>query len=194
LAVSLTSAQAQGVSAYVGVGTMTHSSSNQQIDTFGTGVPYTSPKLAGLFGEVGGNFMIDKQFGVGAELNWRAAQGAYAGLNYRPLFYDFNGIWEPMKSKRFVPEIQAGIGGVNLRYYYSSQYCDQLVGCSTSNSFLESSNHFQVHLGVAARFYVTPHVFIRPAVDAHWVNDFFQFGGSWVPEYSIGVGYSFGNE
>jgi hypothetical protein len=115
-------------------------------------------------------------------------------LNYRPLFYDFNGIWQPMRTSRFVPEIQAGVGGVNLRYSYNSTNCDQFTGCTTSNTFLESSNHFQAHFGVAARMYVTPHVFVRPAVDAHWVNNFFQFGSNWVPEYSVGVGYTFGAE
>jgi hypothetical protein len=41
-----------------------------------------------------------------------------------------------------VPEFQAGLGGVNLKFYYSQQYCDIFAGCSTSNSYLESSNHF----------------------------------------------------
>jgi hypothetical protein len=26
------------------------------------------------------------------------------------------------------------------------------------------------------------------------VNDFFQFGSNWVPEYTMGLGYSFGGE
>ena len=99
-----------------------------------------------------------------------------------------------MKAKRFVPEIWAGNGGINLRYYYNSQYCHQFIGCTRSNAFLECLNHFHVHPGAAARFYVTPHLYVRPAVDAQWVNDFFQFGGNWVPEYSIGAGYSFGSE
>jgi hypothetical protein len=187
-------ALAQNASAYVGVSTITDSSSDQQIDTFGTGSPFTTPKMGGLFGDVGGNFMINKNFGVGAEMNWRFSQAAYAGLNYRPLFYDFNGIWQPMRTSRFVPEIQAGVGGVNLRYSYNATTCDQFAGCTSSNTFLESSNHFQAHFGVAARMYVTPHVFVRPAVDAHWVNNFFQFGSNWVPEYSVGVGYTFGAE
>ena len=46
----------------------------------------------------------------------------------------------------------------------------------------------------AARLYATPHIFLRPAVDVHWVNNFFQFGSNWVPEYTMGVGYSFGGE
>ena len=53
---------------------------------------------------------------------------------------------------------------------------------------------FPGHFAVAARLYVTPHMFVRPAVDAHSVNNFFQFGNNWVPQYSIGVGYSVGGE
>jgi hypothetical protein len=29
-------------------------------------------------------------------------------------------------------------------------------------------------------------------VDVHWVNNFFQFGSGWVPQYSVAVGYRFG--
>ena len=52
----------------------------------------------------------------------------------------------------------------------------------------------RVHFAVAARIYATPHIFFRPAVDVHWVNNFFQFGSNWVPEYTMGLGYSFGGE
>lgn len=185
---------AQQVNAYFGVGTAQDSSTGQAIDTFGVGVPFGTPRLGGAFLDVGGSFMATPHYGVGANLSWRAAQGNYAGLNYRPFFYDVNGIWQPIKSKRFVPEIQAGIGGVKLNFTENQTLCDQFIGCSTFNVGAESSNHFQAHFGVAARFYATPHVFVRPAVDAHWVNNFFQFGSNWAPEYTIGVGYSFGGE
>jgi hypothetical protein len=49
-------------------------------------------------------------------------------------------------------------------------------------------------MSVAVRIYATSHIFFRPAVDGHWVNNFFQFGSNWVPEYSLGVGYSLGGE
>jgi hypothetical protein len=49
-------------------------------------------------------------------------------------------------------------------------------------------------VAAAVRLYATPHIFVRPAVDVHWVNNNFQFGSNWVPQYSIGVGYSFGGE
>jgi hypothetical protein len=184
--------KAQDISAYFGLGTATDSSSNQSIDTFGNGVLYPTPKITGLFATTGAEVMFTPHFGVGGEFNWRTGQGAYAGLQYRPLIYDFNGIWQPIGRKgRLVPELQAGVGGVDIKYYASSSTCDQFVGCSSSSQFVESANHVQVHLSAALRFYVTPHLFVRPAVDAHWVDGFTQFGSNWIPEYSLGVGWSF---
>jgi hypothetical protein len=131
--------------------------------------------------------------GVGGELGFRPTQADYAGLNYRPVFYDFNGIWAPgVGSKRVAPEIQGGVGGANIRFYLSQSACNSFTGCSSSNQFIQSSNHFQVHAGAGLRLYVTKNVFVRPQIDYHWVNNFFQFGSNNVPQYSISVGYSFG--
>jgi hypothetical protein len=179
---------------FFGAGTMRAPSSGQSIDTFGTGTPYTTPSLGGAFGKLGADIMLTPHFGVGGQMDWRFSQADYAGLNYRPTFYDFNGIWMPSlgSNKRIAPEIEAGLGAARLSFYYPQSYCDQFAGCSSSNTFIESSNHFQVHLSAGIRFYVTPHVFIRPQVDAHYVNNFFQFGSNWVPEYGAAVGWSFG--
>jgi hypothetical protein len=184
---------AQSISAYYSVGTATDSSSNTQIDTFGTGIPFTTPKLAGLTSDIGGLFMFSKHLGASADLSWRDSSAAYAGLNYRPFFYNFDAVYEPIKTKRVVPELRAGLGGVNLSYTYSSTACDPLVGCSSSTQPVESSHHFQVDMQAAARVYFTNHLFLRPAVEAHYVNNFFQFGSNWVPSASIGIGYTFGS-
>jgi hypothetical protein len=187
-------AQIPQTNVYVGLGTATDSSNGQALDPLGTGTLTNTPKLNGLFATVGGGLMITPHFGAGAEINWRAGQGNYSGLNYRPIFYDFNGIWQPVKTKRFVPEVQGGIGGVRVGFSANQTLCDQIAGCSTVSLGAESSSHFQVHMAVAARIYATPHIFFRPAVDAHYVNNFFQFGSNWVPEYTMGLGYSFGGE
>lgn len=183
-----------GLDVFAGVGTASDSSSHQSIDTFGTGSPFTTPSLAGTFGRFGADYMFKPWLGVGAETDFRFSQGAYAGLNYRPLFYDFNVIWMPTahRFKRVVPELQAGIGGTRLSFYENSSYCDAFAGCSSSNAFVESSNHFQTHLSAGIRFYATEHFFIRPQIDAHYVNNFFQFGSNWVPEYGASIGWSFG--
>ena len=185
---------AQSVNAYFGVGTAIDSSSNQKIDTFATGSPFTTPKLGGAFPDIGASVMFTKHFGVGADVSWRASKAAYAGLLERPLFYNFDGVWQPVETRHFVPEIHAGIGGMKLGYSYSQTGCDPFGGCSTSTQSVESSSHFQAHFAAAARFYVTDHVFIRPAVDGHYVANLFQYGRGLLPEYSIGIGYSFGRE
>ncbi len=181
-----------GLDAYFGVGTANASSNGQSIDTFQDGTLYRTPHLNGVFGKVGADLMLTPHFGFGGEADFRFTQAGYAGLNYRPTFYDFYGIWEPISRKRVVPQIEAGIGAANLRFFYPTSYCDQFAGCSSSNSYIESSNHFQTHLGLGLNLYATNHIFFRPQIDAHWVNNFYQFGSSWVPEYSVAVGYRFG--
>jgi outer membrane protein W len=182
-----------GVDAFFGVGTAQASSSNQLIDTFGDGNLYGTPKLTGTFGKVGADIMFTNHFGVGGEADFRFSQGPYAGLNYRASFYDAYGIWEPIRNKRVVPQIEAGIGAAKLSFYYPSSYCDQFAGCSSSNTYIEGSDHFQAHFGLGVDLYATEHVFLRPQVDVHYVNNFFQFGTDWVPQYSVSVGYRFGD-
>ena len=193
LAGSAQLAKAQGASVYFGLGTAVDSSSGNPVDTFGNGTLFNTPRMGGLFETIGGDAMFRPHLGVGFETSFRS-QSNYAGLNYRPLFYDFNAIYQPVVSNSgmIVPEFQAGLGGANLRFYLNQNSCDSFGGCSNSNYYVESSNHFQVHLSGGVRFYVKGGLFIRPQVDVHWVNNFFQFGSNWVPEYSAAIGYTFG--
>jgi hypothetical protein len=188
------SAHAQAdLDVFFGVGTASAPSSNSLIDTFGDGTLYKTPRMAGTFGKAGAGIMLTPHFGINGETDFRFQQGAYAGLSYRPTFYDFNAVWLPVgnRFKRVVPEIEGGLGGMNMKFYYSSSYCDAFAGCSTSNQYIESSNHFQLHMAAGIRFYATRHLFIRPQVDAHWVNNLYQFGSNWVPEYGAAIGWSF---
>ena len=185
-------AKAQSASIYFGLGTARDGSNGQAIDTFGNGTVFNTPRMGGLFETIGGDVMFRQNFGVGFETSFQS-QRNYAGLNYRPLFYDFNAIYSPSVGQRkIVPEIQAGVGGANLRFYLNQSFCDSFGGCSNSNTYLESSNHFQLHLGGGLRLYVKGGLYVKPQIDAHWVNNFFQFGSNWVPEYSMSVGYTFG--
>ena len=77
---TLASAQ-RGPDVFFGVGTATDSATGP-VDTFGDGVLYNAPKLAGSFGKVGGDFMLTKHFGIGAETDFRFGQSAYAGVQY----------------------------------------------------------------------------------------------------------------
>ena len=189
-----TFAKAQDADVFFGVGTMQNSSAGTVIDTFGDGTLYTSPSLGGAFGKIGGDFMLNKHFGVGFESDFRFAAQDYVGLKTRPLFYDFNGIYTPVfgHHSRIVPELEAGLGGVRMNFTYSSTSCDQIAGCSTSSGVVESSSHFQIHVGAGIRIYATKHVFFRPQFDFRYVPNFFQYGRDTVPEYGAAIGYSFG--
>ena len=110
-----------------------------------------------------------------------------------PSFTTSTLIFHPAPSaKRVVPEVQAGLGGANMKFYYNQQDCNAFTGCSNSSSYLQSSNHFQLHAGAGVSFFVTPNVYVRPQFDLHWVHNFFQFGTNWVPQYGVSVGYRFG--
>jgi hypothetical protein len=171
---------------YFGLGTTQVGSANFT-DSFGTPVP--TPSMNGVFGTFGGAVMLNPTFGVGAQVSLRFAQGDYSNFGYRPIFYDFNGIWTPNVSKLAIPEFQAGFGGLNMRFYDpSNPYIDQNTGKVTT--FAGSSNHLQLHAALGVRFYVKPHIFVRPLLDYHWVRNLAEFGSSSVPSYSIAIGFS----
>jgi hypothetical protein len=187
-----TLANAQGrVDVYLGMGSAHDGTTGQYVDLLGTGNYSLTNSMSGVFGTFGGGFMLKSSLGVGAEMSLRFAQGDYAGLGYRPVFYDFNGIWTPsFGTKRVMPEVQVGFGGVNLRFYGGAQTCDYYTG-SCSN-FAGSSNHFQLHAGFGLRLYVKQHVFVRPQFDYRWVHGLSdEFKSDSVTAYTLAVGYSF---
>ena len=185
---SVPQVRAQEVAAYLGFGSAHDSSNGAQIDTLSDGNLHKAPGLGGVFGLIGASAFITKQVGVGGEISWRPSQAGYAGIQYRPTFYTFDAIYRPSKigTTRLEPELRAGIGGVRLHFFPNDDpSCAQVPGCP-------SSHHFQEHLTVAARWYLTDHFFLRPAFDVHYVNNLFEFGSNFVPQYSFGLGYSIG--
>jgi hypothetical protein len=190
LAVSMQPADAQEVDAYVGLGAARDGSSGAKFDTFGDGILQTTPKMGGVFPDFGVNLFFNQHVGIGWSASWRWSPAEYAGLDYRSTFHAFDAIFQPapIHANRIVPEFRAGIGLVNVHFEFDDQTaCDQVPGCP-------GSRHFLAHVAGAARLYVTRHIFLRPAVDIHYVNDFFLFKSNWVPRYSMSLGYSFGKE
>jgi hypothetical protein len=183
-------ANAQSLDAYFGMGTAHDGSNDQLLDLLGTGNPAPTTAMGGVFGVLGAGLMLSPSIGIGGQVSFRFAQGDYAGLGYRPVLYDFNGIWTPtLGQKRVVPELQAGLGGVSLRFYGGTEYCNPYTGlCS---NYAGSLNHFQLHAGFGVRFFVNEHIFVRPQFDYHWVRNLTdQFKSNSVPAYSIAIGFS----
>jgi hypothetical protein len=182
--------RAQETDVFLGFGSAHVGSNHQRVDTFGDGVLYPTKGIGGLFADFGANILFGKHLGAGFDASWRGAQATYTGLKYRPLFYSFDAIVQPgrVSSRKFVPEFRAGIGAASLNFAADAQQaCVNGPGC-------QNSHHFQVHSAAAVRIYVATHLFVRPAIDVHYVNNFSEFGSNWVPLYSIAIGYSLGRE
>jgi hypothetical protein len=162
--------------------------------------------LAGVMLGFSGNYMLTKRFGAGAEVSFQPSKQNYAvlsqasatsvgeNLQSRLTFYDFNGIYQPVKTKRAALQLSGGIGGTNLKFYDNLSANNALVGSFNSSSFLTSANHFQLHVAVAVPIYVKDHFFIRPQFDLHYVPNFIQYGRNSVVQGMVWVGYSFGEQ
>ena len=80
-----------------------------------------------------------------------------------------------------------------MRFYYPQSNCNVFAGCYSNNTYLQSSNHFQLHAGAGVKLFVKGNLYVEPNVDIHYVHNFFQFGTNWVPQYGVNFGYRFGD-
>jgi hypothetical protein len=199
---SLNYVHAQGLSPYFGLGSATDSAGTSTgcppgnlFDDF-TGVCEPGPTFGGVFGVFGADFMFKPHLGVNGEYAFRFAQANYlpaAALTMRPGFYDFNVVYEPKAGGRFVPIVEGGIGGARIELYQSQTA--SITGITSTFSYPAglNANHFQVHGAVGAKLYVKGNIFIKPQFDIHYVTHLTdQFGRDWVPQYTVAVGYTFG--
>ena len=196
---------AQGMSAYFGLGSATNSAATSAgcaahfiLDELQpTPACEPAPTMGGVFGVIGADFMITPHLGVNGEDTFRFAQASYlpaVGINARPTFYDFNLVYQPISGgKHIVPVLEGGLGGSKVSLYFTQQTCAIISVCSTQSGFFASANHFQLHGAFGVKLYVTSNIFIKPQVDAHWVRNMNQqYGRNLVPQFTISLGYTFG--
>jgi hypothetical protein len=165
-----------------GVGTLTAPSASS---ASGNHAPVSL--TGGAYPVVSADLLLKKQFGVGGELAWRASQNLYAGFQpYRPLFYDFNGIYVPKLGKRASAELMAGIGWESLRFYQGFTTC----GAISCTDFV-SSNHFMGHFGAGLRYYFYGHFFVRPEAHLYLINNNQEFSSSRATRFGVSLGYTF---
>ena len=153
-----------------------------------------TPALSGFFMGVGGDVMLTKRYGFGVDATLQPAKSNYGPLQYREIFYGFNGIFAPVNRKKAMVQIEGGVGGAKSSFSYTQTSCVGTAVCSTSSQPVGSSNHFQVHAGIGVQIFLTEHVFIRPQFDFHYVPGLTdQFGSNMVPAGMLWLGYSIGD-
>jgi len=200
-------ANAQGsATVSIGVGTAHVKASGSGIDSLdsinafgsctpGAGDPFclATPGLNGLLLGFNADAMVSEHFGIGGEISFLPAKGNYGPLQFRQLFYDFNGIIAPVNEKRVVLKLMGGIGGARTSFSFDQSACIGTAICQTSTISLGSSSHFQLHAGVGLEIYLTQHLFVRPQFDWRYIPNFTdQFGKNSVPGGMIWIGFGTG--
>ena len=162
-----------------------------------------TPALGGLFMGFEGDAMLNKHVGFGGELNFQPGKGNYGPIQYRELFYDFNGLYAPINRKNVQFRIEGGLGGAHFGTSYTATQCIGSAVCQSQTIPTGSSSHFQVHVGAGVQFYVKNNFFIRPQFDFREVpglsgsynpnsTSTYQFGSNQVLGFTVWVGYNFG--
>ncbi len=181
------SASAQQADAMLGFGTVT-SPGNHGCDA-STG---TCAESGGLYMNIGGDVIFHKRVGFGFDAAWKASQGAYGGSGgqpFRPLLFDFNGVYQPRLSKKVGADLFGGIGWQSTRFYgyQPTSNCVYFGACYVS------TNHFLVDVGAGIRYYAWGHVFVRPeARYYHIMNNTDAFTSGNVLRLGASIGYTIG--
>ncbi len=174
-------AAAQQADVAVGVGTTLASSNSNSSLNF----PLQQLK-GGAYPSVSADVIFHNRLGVGGEVFWRESQGVYGGYQaFRPIFYDFNAVFQPNFGKKMGAELQGGIGGLSTRFYNNYYTCG-FVSCTNYNS----SNHLSVHIGGGLRYYFWHSFFIRPEAHIYFVPNNNEFSNNTVTRVGASIGYS----
>lgn len=185
---SLASAQQGDV--MLGFGTILSSGSNASCPVFSTSC--VGPEKGGLFTTLSGDVVFHRRVGFNFEANWRTRQGVDdAGQLYRPILFDFNGLYQPQLAKKIGADLMAGIGWQTTRFYgfQETTSCIDFGSCYTSN------NHFLVHFGGGVRYYVWGNFFLRPEAHFyHILNNSDVFTNGNVVRVGASIGYTIGRD
>ena len=176
-------AHGQQISAAFGVSTVTAPSASSASGN------YSQQSLTGgAYPSFSAGVMLKRNFGINGEISWRASQAVYQGFQpFRPIFYDFNGVFAPRVSKNAVAELMAGIGA-ETSHFYQPYYSCGFAGCTNYTS----SNHFLGHFGAGLRVYVRGGLFVRPEAHLYLVNNNVEFSSARVARFGASIGYTFG--
>ena len=173
-------ASAQQADAMFGFGTLVSSASCDP-------TTLNCAEKGGLFTNIGADVIFHKRLGVGFDATWRTSQGDYSGQPYRPILFDFNGVYAPRLSKKAGVDLMGGIGWQTTRFYLP--YCTNGFTC---NNYV-STNHFLIDAGAGIRYYVWGHLFVRPEVRFyHIMNNTDVFSSNNTVHVGASIGYTIG--
>jgi len=190
--------------ANVGFGTAHDNANGAGIDTGASSTPFSScsissgdafcqstPKLDGLFMNLGGDVMFNHHLGAGFEYKFQPSKSDYGPLNYRQSFIDANIIFKPIAKKRWGIQLEQGIGAARTGFSFSDTACVGTAVCVDQSQAVGTTSHFEWHTGAGVELLLTNHVVFRPQFDLYYVPNLNQqFGNNAVPMVMFNIGYT----
>jgi len=189
LAAFSSSAEAQKIDIAFGVSTTDSPGASQA-----SGNHNPASLTGGAYPGFSGDFLFWHNLGFGGEVFWKGSQGPYpqaiygSGVNYRPVFYNFNAVYAPKLASHVYAEIVGGIGAQDTHYYQCT------FGTATScggTQQVSSSNHFDADFGGGIKFYPKGGFFIRPEARIYFVNNNTDYSSYHTTRYGVSIGYTF---
>lgn len=149
----------------------------------------------GVYPGFSGDFLFYHNVGIGAEVFWRGGHvncpdvvcGLDSGINFRPVFYDFNAVYSPKLASHVHAELVGGIGAMDTHY----SACTLSGNSCGGTQLISSSNHFDVDLGGGLKFYLTKGFFVRPEARYYWINNNTDYSSNHATRFGASIGYTF---
>src|SRR5579871_6230332 len=107
---------------------------------------------------------------------------------YRPIFWDFDGLYIPKLGPHAQAEFSAGIGAESTRFYTNYLNCS-FVSCTN----YQTSTHFMGQFGAGLKLYAKGGLFVRPEMHLYLVNNNLEYTSPYVVRYGASIGYTFGH-
>jgi len=156
---------------------------------------YAPPgEKAGLYPSFSFDHLFENRFGykdrVGfaAEVTSEFRRSLYNGVQeYRPILYDFDGVFATHVNKKTVADILAGVGGERVLFYRQVGGCVSPTGCTP----LFNTNHLLIQAGFDVRYTVWRHFFIRPEAHYYRIFNNNEFHSGNLLRVAASVGYTF---
>ena len=143
----------------------------------------------GLYPSISGDISIRKNIALGGEISWRGGQGNYdLSQPYRPIFWDFDGLYIPKLGPHAQAEFSAGIGAESTRFYTNYLNCTA-ISCTNYTT----STHFMGQFGAGLKLYAKGGLFVRPEVHVYVVSNNLEYTSPYVVRYGASIGYTFGH-
>jgi len=146
----------------------------------------------GTYPGFSGDVIFWHNLGIGGEIFWRATQADNygnldEGLNFRPVFFDFDAVYSPKLATHTYLDLDGGVGAISNRFY-----CDGCGNGYTTN--YTSDKHFLVDFGGGIKFYVKGGFFVRPEARLYYATNNNLFSSGRFARAGATVGYTFGHK